>query len=85
MSSLCCWHEPAAIKLLLASSFIKFYRYRTKAPETEDQGDANHGVVATYRPCKAASNGRTRRCRAYTKDMLNGWGIGLIYKVTYIA
>jgi hypothetical protein len=58
--SLCCWHEPASIKLLLTTYFIKVYRYQTKAPETKDQGDASHGAVTTHRPNKAASNGRIR-------------------------
>jgi hypothetical protein len=40
--------------------FIKVCRYQTKAAETEDQGDASHGAVATYRPRKAASNVRIR-------------------------
>jgi hypothetical protein len=41
-------------------NFVKAYRYQTKTPEAEDQGDANQGAVATYRPSKAASNGRIR-------------------------
>jgi hypothetical protein len=40
--------------------FIKAYRYPSEAAEGEDHGDAIHDTVATYRFCKAASNGRIR-------------------------
>jgi hypothetical protein len=48
------------IKLLLTTYFVKACMYQTKTPETEEQGEASHETIATYRPSKAVSNGRIR-------------------------
>jgi hypothetical protein len=52
--------------------FVKAYRYQTKMVDTEDQGDASHGVVAIYRPVKQCPREDPRRCRAYVEDMPMG-------------